>query len=517
MDMETDMDDVHLNSVSSPVQTDPHALKNSLRKSAATNLSLIAATTAITMVLSLGLRMAISRVLGPERVGGFYFAESMANMFFTFLPLGIGTFISRTVPPHPTSISRYFSSICTIQGITAIVIFFAFLGTLLWRQYTSGIVIACLVMGLYVALFRFQDAILKNIFYARGDTKLVSVVNIWVKVALVVLGLFVLCIHPSVILLAACFVLSEMVGFIWLFYKGFRLSFFSTNISFKQIWHIVKIGLPFYVASVLVGIYQNVGPSMLSTYGNNEETGYFGSAIRITGIWMLFIPILYNALMPLLSKALGESKEAFVSFAREIFELFAIALLPLAFALSVFGDYITVILYGDAFMPTQKILSHLTLYLILAYFNTISCILALLLWRGTYLIAISAAALAINVVLNYFAIPWGMALWGKGGGALGIALAITISEGFVCLSMLARLRGTIVTPRVIYVLLLTCVGPVLWSIFYDDLKPLGFGARVLLYLAGSIGVLLMTGSFTPRRLRKMVQLGLKFWRARRAR
>ena len=484
--------------------------RSALRKTAATNLSLIALTTAVTMILSLALRMAMSRVLGPERIGSFYFAESMANMFFAFLPLGIGTFISRTIPPDPSATSRYFSSICVIQAIAAFVIFAALLGTLIWRGASADVIRVCLVMGLYVALFRFQDTVLKNIFYAIGDTKLVSMVNIWVKVVLVTAGLAALFLRQGVIILAGCFVLSEGIGFGYLLYRTHRQHFFRANVSFAPVLQIIRIGLPFYLAAVLTSIYGNLGPSMLTTYGNNEETGYFGSALRVTGIWLVFVPILYNALVPLLSKALNQNRATFESFAREILELFAVLLLPVSFALSVYGDYITNIIFGSAFIPTQKILSHLTLYLILTYINTICSILIILLYRGHFLLVISGLALLINVAGNFQAIPWGLGLWGKGGGGLGVALSLTFSEGFVCCCMLQKLRKTVLTPRVVWVLLLTCVPAVLWAIWYDELKPFGFLSRTALFVVGSLFFLLLTGSFTPRRLSKLWDLMRKW-------
>ena len=490
--------------------------KNALRKTAAANLSLIGAATGITMVLSLALRVAISRFFGPEKMGGFYFAESMAGMFFTLLPLGIGTFISRTIPPNPASTSDYFSSICAIQVLVAAAIFLGLFGTVVLKGYPSEVIYTCLILGVYVALFRFQDTILKNVFYALGQAKLVSMVNIGVKIALVALGLAALFLHAGVPALAVAFLMSELIGCVYLLYKSYKCGFFRNNISFTQSWHIIRIGLPFYISSVLIGIYQNLGPSMLTTYGNNEETGYLGSAIRVIGICLLFIPILYNALVPLLSKVLSESKADFESFAREILEIFIVLLLPTVFALSVFGDYVTIFLYGDAFIPTQKILGNLTLYLEMSYINTICSIFALLLLQGPFFAIMSGSALILNIVVNYIAIPRGLAFWGTGGGGLGIAISVTLSEALVLLILLFKLRGTIITRRILYVIIVTSIPPMLWSIFYDSLHRLGFAQRTLIYVTICPLFLLLTGTITLGRLRKVTGLVRKFWKERRA-
>lgn len=210
-------------------ETQPH----SMHRKIARNVSLLSLSVGMTMLIGLALKMILPRIMGPEKMGVFYFADSFTTAFFAFLPLGFTTYINRTVPSNHGHVRDIFGTIVLVEVMMAVLISAAmFIG--LWvfkREAGAETWTTVMIMGVYAATFNFQRNILQKIFIAIDQVRLVSIINVVVKIVLVGGCFIVFKLHPTILLVAAMHALSEIFGLAYMMLQARRQQFFGTGFS----------------------------------------------------------------------------------------------------------------------------------------------------------------------------------------------------------------------------------------------------------------------------------------------
>ena len=109
---------------------------SSLMKKTANNVVKLGLSLGVSIFLGAFIRAYLPRVLGVEGVGKLYFAESIATLVFTFLPLGLHAYINRKVTngAHSLSIKTIEKSLLCdgypfLPGVFFVTIAFAAEGT----------------------------------------------------------------------------------------------------------------------------------------------------------------------------------------------------------------------------------------------------------------------------------------------------------------------------------------------------------------------------------------------------
>lgn len=463
---------------------------SSLQGRLARNVSIMGISVGVTMLIALALRMVLPRVFGPEKMGTFYFAESFSNLFFAFLPLGITTYINRTIPARPEHTKEILNTIISLQLIAATFIGLLLWGTLAWSGRDSHTTGVTLLMGVYAAILIFQKSIFHTIFMAHEEVSLISRLNVVVKAILVCSCLFVLWIHPSLYLIAAMHLLSELCGLGYLLWRSKQKGYFAGPPEIAKVKTVLKISLPFYLAGVLNGVYSEIDTTMLAHFANTKEVGYFGAAYRLIGVFLMLVPIMHNAVTPVLSKAFSAADGSFQILAQQILKFLLIASLPLSVGLILFGDHIALILYGESFAPSFKVLCFLSPVLTMMYLNTYMGICLNLTSSGRKLALIFVFGILLNIVLDYLLIPVGLSWRSEGGAALAVSFSTFLCEVYTFLAMAWLFPGQIFQKSTIYgcfVIFLPCW---LGMAFYEQLVGLGLGYRILLALAVPVYALL---------------------------
>ncbi len=437
----------------------------------------------ITMAISLILRMALPRVFGPEKMGVLYFAESFSNLFFTFLPLGLTTYINRTVPARPAHTGEILNTILVLEAFAALFIGILLWGSLIWTGHDTETIRATLIMGGYAAFFIFQKSVMHAVYIAHDEFVLISRLNIIIKVVLVLSCLLCLWIWPSVSLIATMYLLSELCGFVFLLWISKKRGYLAVSPDWGRLKQILKISLPFYLAGVLNGVYSEIDTTMLAQLANHKEVGYFGAAYKLIGVFLMMIPIIHSAFTPALSRALAAADGSFLALAQQLIRFLLIASLPLSMGLIIFGDHIARILYGDSFAPSFKVICYLSPVLTMMYLNTFMAICMNLSSSGRKLAIIFVFGILLNIGLDSLFIPWGLKMHGEGGAALGVSFATFLCELYSFIAMICIFPGRMQHARLAYGCLAIFLPCWLGMYFYDDLVAWELGWRVLLALS----------------------------------
>lgn len=446
------------------------------------NLSLMTLSVGATMVISLALKMMMPRVFGAEAMGTFYFAESFAKLFFTFLPLGLATYISRTLPARPEHTREILPTLLLLQMATALVIGLIFFGALLWQGRDQQTVLTTLLMGGYAAVVVFQTGIMQNIFVALDQVKLISRLNVVTKIILVGGSLSILAFYPSLIAIAAMHFIAELIGLIFLILRARQQHFLEGPAEIRHAKTMLKVSLPFYLAGVLNGVYAEIDTTMLAQFSTALEVGYFGSAFKLIGVFMLLVPIVQSAITPSLSEAYARNNGTFEPMVRQMLHLMFICCLHLSLGLTLFGDIIAQILYGNGFEPSYRILCFLTPVLTMIYLNTFVGTCHHLVSSGNKLSFIFVTGIIVNVCLDWLAIPYGQKHFGDGGAGLAVTFATFLCETYSFLAMILLFPYRLMSRRVIWSLFIIILPSWIAMAFFSELIQLKIWQRIVLYL-----------------------------------
>ncbi len=445
------------------------------------NASILSISLGITMVLSLFLRMYLPRLLGPEKIGVFFFAESISLIFFSFMPLGISVYISRKVPPDPDHAKDVLNSIIAVEIVAGVVIGLVMYIVLKLSGKPDETVNAAIIMGIFACFHIFHRDILKRMFIARNEVKLVSIINVITKVTLVLLAFVLLYIRANVYSIAISCMAAELLASLILLWSCYKRNLLKGKVSKSTITSILKIGLPFYIAIVFASIGSEVDMTMLGAMSTNTELGYFGAASKLIGVFLLFVPVLSSSLTPALSVAFSESIEKFGQLAQQALQFLLVLTFPLTMILILFVKEVALILYGEGFEYSHKIIGYLSPSLILTYINTMLGSGLSLSSSGRVLASIIFLGISLNVILNGIFIPFGLDFWGTGGAGLTVTLTTLFSEMMVAACIFYFYPAKIFSKKIAYTILIVELPAIIGIIYFDTIYEFELWQRIAIF------------------------------------
>lgn len=446
------------------------------------NFSILSVSVGISALLSLGLKMYIPRELGVENLGKFHFSEQLALLLFGFMPFGIGSYINKYIPPNPSHAKDILFSIYCFQILFSLLLFSIMFGVLTYMGKASDVIYASFFMGGWAFSEIFQNAIIKKIYIGMDKMKRVSIISLTQKLVLVIIGSLSLYIYGTLFHLAASFFLSSLLCFGYIFFDAVKLGILKINFDRKLTQKILKLSFPYFFGLVLISSFQTIDTIMLSILGGDIETGYYGAANRLIGVFLILIPAVSNAFVPSLSKDFIANKDRFVTTLQNILFGLLIWSLFLSFGLALFGDYAIDILYGKGFSYSYKVLGYLAPVLALTYINTVLGTAINISTNGKIMSIIMALALSLNVILNYFVIPYGLLEMGKGGGGVAVTFTTIVTELFIAICLVYFFPIKVWNKDVLYksfIVLLSCS---LLLVYYDFLQSIEIIHRLIIFL-----------------------------------
>lgn len=409
---------------------------SSIYKSLVNNLSKLGFSLLISMALGIVLKAYMPRALGVNNVGMFYYADSLSYIFFTFLPLGIHTYINRVIPPNPSKAREIFRSIFIFMLAYGAILWLLLFAYTLILGFEAKKLHIILIIGIFQFFFFLVKDILKPIFVAADEVNFVSridVIHKFLQVSIVCIGLFL---FSNLEVTALCFVSSQLITLLIYIFKAYRLGWSKGPLTFKYCREFLVIGLPFFINSALLSFYGNIDITMLERLTNFNEVGWYGASLQLKGIFMMVVPLLQTVIMPLLSKVHAKDATQFTEFSSNIYGILNLASWFLAIVMCCFANEFVILLYGDDFIPATRSMILLTPVILFTYMNVFLSMLLNLVSNGKSLVMTTMASLILNMILNFFLIPWGLNHWGDGGGGVGASITTILAEMTVFLILL---------------------------------------------------------------------------------
>ena len=505
-----------------PTTSSPSTSAGRPRDDVAANETLIALRNALqlggsllfTWGIAIVMRLILPRYLGPARFGVLTFADAFAAAFFVALGLGVDVYARKHVSVRPGHASDFFGGVLVLRGILT----FGLIGAmaLIMRLTHRSPEVRVLVYLLALTQFFFNvNSTLSAFLHAKGRVGGLSIVAILSKVVWAGGLLVAIATRADLWAYPLAYVGSESLKSAILFALARRHLGLVIRVDRAATKAMVLASLPYYLNMFAITAYAKLDLALLGVIGTDSEVGWYAAAGAIAGLTLLLAPLIEWALMPTFARAADRSRDELYDRVRWATGLIFSIAIPASLMVSVGAELWVRFLFGAEFAPAGLALRILAITFVLTYVNIIYAMTLIMLDRPWTLTLISVGGLGVNVMLNTFLIPRGLAAVGDGGGGAASALSLLGTETFVSAAMLRVVgRGAFdgATMRMLVKSLAACGVVLVVDHLTARLAWARLGLDAFVYLA----LVLATGALRVRDLTRMVGAALATRAAQRA-
>ncbi|MGV8833389.1 MAG: polysaccharide biosynthesis C-terminal domain-containing protein [Devosia sp.] len=382
----------------------------------------------LSSVLILVMTIMLARQLSPDGYGTFIFATGTAALAAQFAGLGWPALMSRLIPtfrvqenwPALRALLRWGDAIVLLGALAAfILIAIAMMLPGFNKDLQAGLALTLiLIFPAALTLSR------RNQLAGARRPAIGIVLDEAMPPAAVILVAAVIGLSdaaPAVLTYAIAATIGATLA-TYFFRRALPAqTWTATPVGEPKVWMAMALPLLMGVSSRL--IMNRMDILMLGPLSSLLETGYFGTAFRITYLMTYPQVILMQIITPLLSESIAANKERAMWRHFRIAIIFSvITVVPVSAVLTLFSGPIIAIVLGPEYAPAAPSLSLLAISQAFAAL-TIPCAgLLIASGRGQIFGLINLVAVLVNIGLNLLLIP----LFGAAGAASASAVAVTL-------------------------------------------------------------------------------------------
>ena len=370
----------------------------------------------------------VSRVLEPDGVGLFNFANTYASYFSLFAALGIPYYGIREIAKikdNTKAQSDFVSEIISLSVVsTTLTSVCLFLSLLFIPQLNENYVIF-LISGIILYTTPFK---IDWYFSGKEEFGYITLRSLVIKTLSVIL-LFLFVREKSdlllyVVLNVSCMVLNEIWNFVKLYQSGIHPYF-----TLKWGQHIKPL-IILFSSSIAISVYTILDTLMLGFMVGYDEVGYYNCATHISKNILPLVTSLAAVVLPRITQLRKEEKwEEINTLINKSFSIVSFLSIPIAVGIIIIAPTFTPLFFGEEFYGTIMPLQIIILTIIPIGFSNLTGIQILLGFGYDKLFLNSILIGTItNFLLNLVMIPW--------LGAAGAALSSLIAETLILAVML---------------------------------------------------------------------------------
>jgi O-antigen/teichoic acid export membrane protein len=407
---------------------------HSVENAATLGLSLV-----LTWAVALGVRILLPRYFGPAAFGVFQFADAFTATLFILTSLGLETYVRKEIATRPDHANSFFGGILVVRlALSALLLVGAVLALEAGGK-SPDVLKLVVLLGLAQVLMNLNGTY-AAMLHAAAVVGGLSVLNVVTKVAWGAGVVLVFFLHGGLQAVGVALLLSEALrtfGLARIARKELRL---RISVDMRGAMGVIVAALPFYLAQIAQTAYGKIDISIMSFITSDVEVGWYGAAANLAGLSMLLSPLIGWVLLPLTSRALARSQEELTLVTRRAMELILITAIPVTLFLALGADVVVKVVFGAAFAPAARSLRLLAPMFVLTYAAIVSASILVRLERGWTVTFISISGMIVTPILDFLLIPRCLAAFGPGGGGIGAAIALLITEIYTTV-LLTRLLG----------------------------------------------------------------------------
>lgn len=379
------------------------------------------------MVVSLAALTLLSRYLGPERFGQYYFVIAFLTLV-NISDLGVATIAVRHLSASERAPDELMGTVLTLRTVLAAVSSVLAIGISFALGYSYELKMAIalaslsfplmIFSGSYTAAFaanlRMEYAVLGNIAQALFGFGAMALVTFYNG------GLIKLVIAYDVGILA------NSVVCLYFARKFVRPQFRFDLVHSRD---VMREALPLGLAVLVITAYGRIDILMLKAFGDSEDVGFYGFAYRTVDLAFPLSFFFVGSVFPLLSTLHSEgAHERFKKLYQRAHDVLSLLGMSLVTALILFSGPAVRLVGGPEYESAVRAMQVLALAIALIWLSNLANHGMIAIGRQGALLWIAVFGLAVNVGSNLVLIPI--------YGAEGAAASTVITEAAVLLPAL---------------------------------------------------------------------------------
>ncbi|MCI1741553.1 MAG: flippase [Prevotella sp.] len=365
----------------------------------------------------------VARVLQPDNIGLFNFANTYAGYFALVAALGIPTYGVRELAKlrdDKIALEKLLSELFSINVYTTVIVSIIYIASLFIIGQMRMNVLFFLIAGFVIYTSPFS---IEWFYQGLEDFGFITLRTLVVRVISIV-GLFIFVRDSADVtnyLLLNVF--GSVVGKIWnytvLVHSGMRL-----HLVHKGLRKHMKPVLTLFTSSIAISIYTVLDTIMLGFITNYSQVAYYNQATHISRTFLSIITSLSIVAMPRVSYYMKNKEWLEINtLMQKSFGIISLMAIPVALGLFIISPIFVPWFFSKTFMGTIVPLQIMSFSIIVIGFNNLLGVQILLGLGKDRLFLYSVLVGTIsNFLMNCFMIP----LWGATGASIASVTAETL-------------------------------------------------------------------------------------------
>ena len=366
----------------------------------------------------------VARYLGPEQFGLLSYALAVVGIFMVASRLGMDSILLRELVSHPSQRGKYIGTAFGLMVLTAFLsIFIIFI---LINLFESEPVIKLYVWIISTGLLFQTFLVIDYNFQAQVRSKYSSIAKSIALSLSAVTKIALVLIQVDLFWFAIAFTLDKAIIAVTLYIMHIfkKQPQFIFRFDSRLIRPLLKSAWPMVLAAVATMLYMRVDQIMIKNMLGAEQLGLYASATKIYEGWLIIPNIISISMLPAIIKLKLISETKYENNLSKLFALVFWGSIGAATTVTLFGEYILDLTFGDSF---SQALNTLIIVMWVTAFSSLGFVSARYFTAENMekKIAIRTfIALSVNILLNLIMIP----IYGIEGAAISTLVCIIIAN-----------------------------------------------------------------------------------------
>lgn len=438
----------------------------------------------ISFLLSFVLIFFLPTGLGDAGLGRYTFATSLMGIMYVLIAAGTTMYTIKEIARDPERVGLFLPNLLLLRLLFMVPMWLIVLGLMYQSNYPDETRLVVYIIAAASCLSSFGEAFVA-VLIGLENTKWQALAETISKIFLTGTAIYFIKQGHGVVTYAWITLIAALITLsieIWPFVTVLKTHW---RVDYRFMRLLLTGGLPFLFYQLFVAAYGQIDVYLLRILTTDAVVGWYGAANQLLALLALFPIILNQAILPAMSRMHLLSPEQMRRTARKGIEVVVLTTLPLAIGISILaGDIIRFLKYPVEFNHSIPLLMLLSF---MAFFSSTLMVLgsvANAADRQKQWAIMMAIMIVVKIPLSFSLIRYSDMMYGN--GAIGAALAPTITEAVMLLACVRILPPGVLDRSVLLQLSRTLVaglgmGIVVWLL--RNQSPLPF---ILIVVAGGM-------------------------------
>ena len=389
-----------------------------LDKKMLANTSWLMIGRAVQLGLTFIIGMVVTRYLGPTEFGKMNYVYSYIQLFLPLCTLGLNDIAAKELVDNKQDQNKIVGTMAILRVFTSIV--FMFCATqIVYMLKGSSVYREIAFLQSFSLLFQSFDCI-AYFYQANLLTKKNGIIYALSYILTTIFRIIAIVLKKDIFWFAFAMSLDfAMIALLFIFTylkDGNKFEF-----SFDAAKQLLKKSYYYIISGVLIVVYGKVTDTLLlGNMVNDTSVGYYTAATNLINAWPFILTAIIDSTAPLIIEEFKIDKDKFKTKIKRLYATIFYIGICAAICITLLSDFIVLLLYGKAYMPTSMPLKIASWSTTFAYIGVARSIWLQCNDKIKYETYITLFGAITNIILNYVLI--------QRFEIIGAAIALTLTQ-----------------------------------------------------------------------------------------